>query len=117
VNNKGQVAGISATAAGAQHAFLWDLGTLRDLGVLPGDVSSEARAINDASTVVGRSGGADLSQSRAVLWQGTVPVDLNQLVRAQNWTLSAATGINNLGQIVGVGVHDGSVRGFLLTPQ
>jgi len=117
VNNKGQVAGVSTSSAGTTRAFLWDLGTMRDLGALPGDASSEARGMNDLSVVVGRSGSADLSDSRAVLWQGGAPLDLNQVVRAPNWTLSAATGINNLGQIVGFGVHDGSVRGFLLTPQ
>jgi len=117
VNNKGQVAGVSTSAAGTKRAFLWDLGTLRDLGALPGDVSSEARAMNDLSDIVGRSGDAELSQSRAVLWQDGSAIDLNTVVRTPGWTLSAASGINNLGQIAGVGVHDGAVRAFLLTPQ
>ena len=117
VNNKGQVAGVSTNAAGTTRGFLWDLGTMRDLGVLPGDVASEARAINDLSDIVGRSGNADLSQSRAVLWQDGAAIDLNQLIAAPGWQLSAATGLNNLGQIAGVGTHDGQVRAFLLTPQ
>src|SRR5258708_3511743 len=32
------------------------------------------------------------------------------------WTLSAASGINDAGQIVGYGTHDGVIRAFLLTP-
>jgi probable HAF family extracellular repeat protein len=117
VNNKGQVAGNSLTAYGISHAVLWDLGTMRDLGALPGDVASEARAINVDSDVVGRSGGADFVQSRAVVWRGRDAIDLNDLVSGTGWTLSTATGINNVRQIVGVGVRNGQVRAFLLTPQ
>ena len=117
INNKGQVVGISANAGGMTRAFLWDLGRLRDLGTLPGDASSEARAINATSDVVGRSGDANLSQSRAVLWHDGTAIDLNATVGAPGWVLSAATGINDLGQIAGVGTHDGLVRAFLLTPQ
>jgi probable HAF family extracellular repeat protein len=117
VNNKGQVAGISTNAAGVRRGFLWDLGNMHDLGVLPGDASSEARAMNDFSDVVGRSGDTTFSQSRAVLWQGGVAIDLSTLAAAPGWTLAAATGINNMGQIAGVGTHDGQVRAFLLTPR
>jgi probable HAF family extracellular repeat protein len=117
VNNKGQVAGTSAAAGGISHAFVWDRGTLRDLGTLPGDVASEARAINVNGDVVGRSGGAGFSTSRAVLWQEGLMVDLNSLISASGWTLSSATGTNDVRQIVGVGLHNGQVRAFLLSPQ
>lgn len=117
VNNKGQVVGDSVTAGGASHAFLWDMGTMRNLGTLPGDVASEARAINVTGDVVGRSGVADFSTSRAVLWQSGAAVDLNSLVTAAGWFLTSATGINDVRQIVGVGLRDGQVRAFLLNPQ
>jgi probable HAF family extracellular repeat protein len=116
VNNVGQVVGSSVNAAGISHAFLWDLGTMRSLGTLPGDVSSEARAINILGQAVGRSGSADLSTSRAVLWRDGAAVDLNSLVPGSGWLLSSATGINDVRQIVGVGVRDGQVRAFLLNP-
>jgi len=117
VNRLAQVAGVSTSAAGITRAVLWDLSAVRDLGVLPGDASSEAHAINDAGDIVGRSGTADLSQSRAVIWRDGTPIDLTQLAAAPGWTLTAATGLNDIGQIVGVGVHDGRVRAFLLTPR
>jgi probable HAF family extracellular repeat protein len=116
VNNKGEVIGISTDAAGQARAFFWD-GRMRDLGVLPGDSASEALAINVTSDVVGRSGTADLSRSRAVLWRGGTAVDLTTLVGEPDWTLSSATGINDFGQIAGVGTRNGQVRAFLLTPQ
>jgi probable HAF family extracellular repeat protein len=117
INNKGQVIGVSADAGGVARAFLWDLGRMRELGTLPGHAASEALAINDASDAVGRSGSADMSQSRAVLWRGGSAIDLTALVGAADWTLSSATAINDLGQIVGVGSHGGQVRAYLLTPR
>lgn len=117
INNKGQVAGNSVTADGISHAFLWDLGTMRNLGVLPGDVSSQAQALNVGGDVVGRSGVADLSASRAVIWQDGVAIDLNRMISAPGWILSSAAGINDQGQIAGVGLLDGQVRAFLLDPR
>ena len=70
-----------------------------------------AAAINDAGDVVGTSGG------RAVVWQAGAIQDLNlALPRTSGWRLESASGINNLGQIVGTGTHDGLTRAFLLTP-
>ena len=117
VNIVGQIAGDSVTAAGTPRAFIWDLGRMRSLGTLPGDAASEALAINAAGDVVGRSGAADFSRSRAVAWQGGVPIDLNQRITAGEWTLSTAAAINDLGQIVGAGLRGGQVRAFLLNPR
>lgn len=117
VNNKGQVVGTSVRPDGISRAFLWDRPTMTDLGVLPGDLSSEAQAINVDGDIVGRSGNAGLSTSRAVLWREGAAIDLNILAAAPGWILSAATGINDVRQIVGVGVRDGRIRAFLLTPR
>ncbi len=117
VNIVGQIAGDSMTATGTPRAFVWDLGRMRSLGTLPGDAASEALAINAAGVVVGRSGAADFASARAVLWQNGVAIDLNQRVTAGEWTLSTATAINDLGQIVGAGLRAGQVRAFLLNPR
>jgi probable HAF family extracellular repeat protein len=117
VNNRGEVVGTSSNAAGISRAFLWDLGTMRDLGVLPGHTSSEALGISVYGDVVGRSGNADFSDSRAVLWRDGAAIDLNTLTPGSGWTLTNATAINDLQHIVGVGVLNGEVRAFLLTPR
>ncbi len=116
INGKGQVVGITVTASGMSRGFLWDLGTMRGLEPWPGDVSSEARAVNIYSDVVGRSGNADFSTSRAMLWRSAVRVDLHTWVSDNSWTLQVATAINNAGQIVGTGRHNGHTRAFLLQP-
>ena len=115
INAKGQIAGI-ATATGMSRGFLWDLGQMRGLEPWPGDVSSEALAMNIYSDVVGRSGNADLATARAMLWRGGKAIDLNTWVGDNSWMLQVATGINNAGQIVGTGRHNGQTRAFLLQP-
>lgn len=116
VNGKGQVAGIAVTETGTSRGFLWDLGTMRSLDPWPGDVSSEARALNINGDVAGRSGNGDFSFSRAMLWRGGVAVDLHTRVRDNSWTLQVATAVNNVGQIAGTGRHNGQTRAFLLQP-
>jgi probable HAF family extracellular repeat protein len=65
INNRGQVAGGSSTAAEEIHAFLWQKGEMEDLGTLGGD--SYAFAINDRGQVVGQSSDSE-AISEAVLW-------------------------------------------------
>jgi len=44
--------------------------------------------------------------------------DLNKLIpTGSGWVLQQAFGINNAGQIVGTGTHNGQSRGFLLSPK
>jgi probable HAF family extracellular repeat protein len=44
--------------------------------------------------------------------------DLNNLLPPNSgWELTQALGINDKGQIVGYGTHDGQIRAFLLTPR
>jgi probable HAF family extracellular repeat protein len=97
INERGQIVGSIPTAiANERHAALWQDGTIIDLGVLPGDISSEAVAINDRSEIIGRSYSG--AQWRAVIWdKGT----LSELPGISGQS-TAASDINNRGQVVGV---------------
>ena len=111
------VVGFSEISSLDIHAFHWTAGTMTDLGTLPGDYESRALDINRNKIAVGYSKKA--SGTRAVMWQtwGPTIIDLNTLLPpGSGWVLTMAHGINNLGQIVGSGLHGGVPRGFVLTP-
>lgn len=111
MNDRGQVVGTTwiLWPAGMQ-GFVWQDGqaTLLDTG---GCINSLPNDINEAGMIVGTCDG------RAAMWVGTQLVELNALIPADSgWVLKSANGINDLGQIVGDGLHDGQAHGFVLTP-
>ncbi len=85
------------------------------IGKLNGsDSSSEAFAINDVNQVVGVSTGTG-----AFLWDSTHGIqNLSHLLApsSSGWTILSANGINNNGQIVGLGQLGGQQFAVLLTP-
>ena len=123
INSSGETVGLSFTAGGNAHAFLWlpsaayGLSSgMNDLGVLTGGTISWAFAINDDGEVVGTSnvtGGA----YHAFVWANGTMTDLNDLINADaDWTLTRATSINSDGEITGWGTNqDGEYRAFVLT--
>jgi probable HAF family extracellular repeat protein len=65
INAAGQIVGASYTTISVPelglmpHAFVWQNGVIRDLGVFPGDDDSSASAINSVGQIVGSSGHTD----------------------------------------------------------
>jgi endo-1,4-beta-xylanase len=91
-------------------------GPLVDLGTLGGRWSG-AEGVNGAGEVVGWSHTAD-GPMHAMLWTPSAGlVDLNALIDpAEGWTLVAAYGINDNGQITGYGYAGAQLRAFRLSP-
>jgi probable HAF family extracellular repeat protein len=118
INNRGQVIGNSDLYGNAvTHTFLWQGGTMSDLGTLPGDVDSFAGGINDAGQVVGES--CDASGScRGYLWQHGTMYDLNTLVPpSENLEIPFGSNINDSGVITGATVNaQGVEQAILLIP-
>ena len=119
INAAGQVVGYSEFNPTSidRRAVLWKSdGSVTDLGAsVPW---SEARAINDAGLVVG-SADVGASDYHAVLWDGSVMYDLNDLVDLPSgWYMVVAHDINSSGQIVANGISPGYpyASAFLLTP-
>jgi probable HAF family extracellular repeat protein len=122
INDAGDVVGSSETVQGYSHPFLWRQGgNMMDLGTLGGRNGS-AEDINNAGQVVGWSEikHGDRSDRRAFLWVKGQMIDLSQLpeVKAAGWiSLIRASAINDLGQIVGIGIREDGQHSFLLTLQ
>jgi probable HAF family extracellular repeat protein len=116
INTIGQVVGTAQPITGDSHAFLFSDGAgMTDLGTL-GGIGSDALALNNIGVVVGSSQIAN-GEVHAFAWTaGGGMRDLNNLIPINaGWVLTEATGVNDLGQIVGNGLLNGQPRAFLLT--
>ena len=93
INENGQVAGwLAGGSTGGFTLFVWSPTTgMRFLPTLPGESQNGVFAINDAGTVAGWSGRS------AVIWENGVL----RVVHNDPAQWSAATDINNLGEVVG----------------
>jgi len=92
-------------------------GVKKDLGSLT-SYSSYGVAVNNAGQVIGVY--YDGKYDHPYLWDSVNGMrNINGLldpVSGAGWTIGAVNDINNLGQIVGQGQHNGNSRAFLLTP-
>jgi probable HAF family extracellular repeat protein len=95
INNRGQIVGISATAAGVTHAFLYENGVMTDLGIPEGGTGSWAYAINNNKTIVGKYTYPPWGASAGCKYYGGAWTDLKPL------DIGDVRAINVFGQIVG----------------
>jgi probable HAF family extracellular repeat protein len=119
INELGQIVGASSLPNREFHAFLYDAsGGIQDIGI-PGAYSI-AYDINDLGAVAGQQyDPLGLVPPKAFLYDQTNGLRyLDDIVgHDSGWTsFQSATGINNLGQIVGTGLFDGEIHIFLITP-
>lgn len=118
INDTGDIAGkadLPGPAPQNHDAVLWrkNGAEMIDLGVLPGDSCANAYYVNSRGQVVGTSENNDLCRiptgEHAFLWENGGPmIDLNTLIPpGSSLQLTFAFGINDDGQIVGIGVPSG----------
>jgi len=120
INDQGAIIGslgVKLSSALSTGGFGWFFqnGIVTPLGEVPSNNTHDTvpNGINNQATVVGASNG------RAFVWTSVDSIrDLNSLLDSSGtgWSLYAANAINDAGQIVGYGNHNGETRAFLLTP-
>jgi len=137
INDSGTVVGGSTVSDGTSHAVRFDgAGSYFDLGNLKcvsedpitlgpfiaigcqnGTGNSAAYSINNSGQIVGFSDTQTPNLEHAFVVINGLMRDLNWYIPANSgWVLQTATGINDAGQIVGNGTHNGVRAGYLLTP-
>jgi probable HAF family extracellular repeat protein len=100
LNNRGQAIGVSSPAGDQfQHAFLWEDGSLQDLGGSLGGNNTGAFVLNDDGQAVGFAYLPGEATYHATLW--TRVGKMTDLGTLGNDPCSYATGINGDGQVVG----------------
>ena len=121
VNDAGTMVGYQNNGSGSPQAAIFHgdgtatlLGTLNDLS------DSWASDINEDGVIVGRSFGFDdlgNQVSTAMIYMDGQMLELIDLLPANSgWdVLFSADGINDLGQIVGAGVFNGEIRGYVIS--
>ena len=126
VNDLGQAVGESHPPFG-DRPVMWNndpLHTPVDLPLLPGDNYGAATAINNLGHIIGSSaynvpGTWNVGPARYVVWRDGSVFELQSLLdpaSAAEWVISSVNGINDLGQIVGSGTHNGQPALFVMTP-
>lgn len=117
VNNQLAITGWATTNTSIQP-FLIDTNGLTLLPIPNGGSNAYSLAINSAETIVGSLDSTN--GSRAALWQNGTGYDLNSLVDqsliANGWSLASAFGLNDIGNIVGVGSYNNNPKSFVLIP-
>jgi probable HAF family extracellular repeat protein len=102
MNNRGQVVGNSTLAGdAAHHGFLWDRGTLTDLGTLGGN-QSIANWISDSGVITGNGDvpGSQTHHGTRWMWKHGV-MKVTDLGVINNDPCSTGYAVNSSGQIVG----------------
>jgi hypothetical protein len=126
VNDLGEAVGESHPPFGSRPVR-WNNDAAHSVADLPlpaGDNYGTAIAINNFGDIIGWSasvvpGTWNVGPSRPVVWRNGAVFALQSVVdpvSASGWTLTSVSAINNRGQIVGAGVHDGQQASFVLTP-
>jgi probable HAF family extracellular repeat protein len=113
INDYGQVVGISGDcgiavgSVSAKHAVLWENGVPIDLGNIGGNAWNTPTAINNLGTIVGFANTAPgaARSYEAFIW--TKAGGMKSLGKFSDALRSAAFGINEKGQVVGLAVGGG----------
>jgi probable HAF family extracellular repeat protein len=116
INDKGEIVGDFLVDGSNPRAFLYDgKGSFEDIGTL--GVYIYAADINNHGQIVGGYYTEDLECHAYICTPGGLPEDLNVIIDPSlGWILTAATSVQDDGQILCCGYANGNIYPLLLTP-
>jgi len=119
INDAGVITGHVIPVGGQSTPYYWTSSSALPTA-LPMPAShphGEIYGMSSGGVMVGMMWN-DAGDERAFVFQpGSAVQDLNDLIGSGlGWTLEFARDVNDAGQIVGTGTHNGAVRGFILAP-
>ena len=123
VNANGEIVGQANVASNIYHAVIFNNNVMTDLGTLPGYADSKAVAVSDNGWVVGMASNFGNSATEAFLYippsiqypDGEM-INLTTAAAGQGFaSLLTATGINDLGEIIGQGTTSTTNDAYILT--
>ena len=115
MNNRGNVVGYFQEGP-VTHAYLYSQGRFVDLQSEFPKQFGVAYLVNDRRDIVGWVRYEDGRDATFVVHHGKWS-DLHDLVETDgSWDFRIPSAINQLGQLAGIGLHDGRTVGYILTP-
>lgn len=72
LNNAGQIVGDASIASGGSHAFIYERGVIRDLGVVGNGRSSTAESINNNGAIVGSLQTGEVDQYGTAIYRNFI---------------------------------------------
>lgn len=106
INELGVISGNTTFNYIQNHAVIWKIGHIQDLGVLPGGFDASAGGLNDRGEVTVTVRFNEGSSSRPAVWRRDHLFEL-PLPHYGDYVRGSANGINNAGTVVG-SLFDGS---------
>lgn len=111
INNNGQIVGEAKTSDGLSRAFLYQNGTMTNLGTIDGYSESVASGINSSGQIVGTAMNDlpyPMLDNRAFLYSNGTMTNLGVL---SGYDCSSVSSINDYGQISGTSFRNQDVVG------
>ena len=115
INDNADVVGQATDTSYIRKAFLYSSNTIETLNAI--DANSEALDINNKKIIVGTLNSNITDDNRAFIYDGANVTDLTELLNDSEWVLRTAAHINDKGMIIGRGLINNELHGYLLIPQ
>lgn len=116
INSLGQVVGSSMREWGHVDGYVYQKGEMIRLNDFGGNYTYPT-ALNNVGQVIGTAQRSQDYTYQPFIFFNEIMTDLNTLIPADSgWNITKVSGINDKGQIIGIGLFNGEEHAFMLSP-